>query len=168
MNSRTRVQFRDMICKGVDHHHLRAMLRLRTTDDGKDIERSAEFWFAAAPLLWQSLPICPMCGAIAEEAATYDPSTAAIPESERMEVWISPDGKTVAVPGVKGKVMPDRYAVRGYRKLEAHSMRDIDRIESIRAAQTGNEVFSELNFDAERRKWHEDAPYDADSMTSII
>lgn len=140
---------------------------LRAADDGQTVERTAQFRNRQHGNDWSPLPICPDCGSIAEERSTYDPSLAAIPAAERTLVWLSPDGQRVAVPGNRDAIMPSRYVVAGYRPLEAHSMRDIDRIEQIRAAQTGNDVFSELNFDAERRSWHAERDYDPDSMTEI-
>lgn len=163
LNRRTQIRYRDFICKGDDHHAYRGVVALETSDDGGLIERSASFGTGRE---WSGLPICPICNALAEERATYDPSMAAIPEAERFQAWLSPDGKRVAVPGKRNAQMPERYLVAGYRTIEAQSMRDFDRIEHIRAEQTGNDVVSEMNYSAEERKWHDDAPYDPDSMTT--
>ena len=169
MNRRTRLEHRDFACKGPIHHHFRSAVRLQISDSGSAIERSAEFRPVLQSLSpWSVLPICPFCSSIAEELETYDPNASTIPSGQRMQVWLSPDGSAVAIPGARDRVMPDRYAVRGYRTVELHSMRDIDRIESIRARQTGNEITHEMQFSPERRKWHEEADYDPDSMTSII
>lgn len=168
MSTHTRIQHRDFICKGEEHHRLRMAVRLRVTDDGNVIERSAEFSIrgnrVALGISWTALPFCPNCGAIAEESTTYDPSLSSIPAAERMQVWLSPDGQRVAVPGKRDAIMPSRYLVAGYRTLEAHSLRDIDRIEQIRAAQTGNEVASEMNFSEETRRWNAERPYDEDGL----
>lgn len=167
MTRRTRIQHRDFTCKGESHHQFRAAVRIQISDDGALIERTAEFR-PIGDTAWLNLPLCLECGELAEESSTYDPRAASIPESERMEVWLSPDGQRVAVPGKRDAQMPDRYAVSGYRRIDAHSIRDIDRIESIRARQTGNEITSEMQMSAETRRWNEQAPYDPDSMTSII
>jgi hypothetical protein len=160
---RTQIQFRTLICKSSDHHKFRAAVRLQTSDDGSSIERSAEFRAGRSP--WSPLPICPSCSSLAEEDSTYDPLSASVPESERFLAWLSPDGQRVAVPGKRGAMMPERYRASGYRAIEASSIRDFDRIERIREAQTGNETSSEMNFSAETRRWRMDKPYDPDSMT---
>lgn len=166
-STRTTVQYRDFICKGESHHRFRSAVRLQVADDGNAIERSAQFMPLGADG-WSALPLCISCDGIAEERETYDPSLAAVPEKERFEAWLSPDGQRLAVPGKRGAVMPDRYVAAGYRRVEAHSMRDQDRLDAIRARQTGNEVYSEMNFSHESRRWHEEAPYDSEDMTSNV
>lgn len=172
---RTRIEHQDFICKGDEHHRFRAAVKMSTSDNGDAIERSAEFMVTTADKAsrwygWLTIPMCPVlgCDSIAEESATYDPALATVPAAERMQVWLSPDGRRVSVPGKRDAVMPSRYLAAGYRTIEAHSMRDIDRIEAIRAEQTGNEVFSELNFDESRRRWHQEADYDPEDMSSLI
>lgn len=167
---RTTVQTRDYICKGSDHHRYRGFARLQVTDAGQVSERLAEFRPLGTPsAVWSRLPICPSCSAIAEESATYDPATATVPSSERFVAWLSPDGQRLAVPGRSDATMPDRYRVSGYRPVEAHSVRDFDRLSDIRAAQTGNEIIPEVVcFDEESRRWHDEADYDPDDMTSMI
>lgn len=183
---RTRIQHRDFICKGEAHHAFRAAVRLQVADDGTTVESGAQFkpfssgiavketFPAGATLVtgallpgWTGLPICPTCDSIAEERETYDSSLATVPSTERFTAWLSPDGQRVAVPGRRDALMPSRYVAAGYRPIEAHSMRDLDRIEQVRAAQTGNEVFSEMNFSESTRVWHDERDYDPDSMTEL-
>lgn len=166
MNRRTRIEHRDFICKGEQHHSFRAAVRLQLSDDGTTIEQTAEF-MVVSDTAWLDLPLCLECGDIAEESSTYDPRAAAIPASERMQVWLSPDGQRVAIPGRRDALMPDRYAAAGYRPLEAHSIRDIDRIEQVRSRQTGNSVMSEMQLDEPRRRWNSEKPYDPDSMSEL-
>lgn len=175
---RTRIEHRDFICKSDEHHRFRVSVRLQTADDGQTIEHSADFRpvqrssastrYSAHIDRRSRLPLCPECGSIAEESTTYDPSLATVPAAERMQVWLSPDGRRVSIPGKRDAIMPSRYVASGYRLIEAHSMRDLDRIEAIRAEQTGNEVFSEMQFDRERRQLHEESEVDPDDMTSVI
>lgn len=167
---RTSIRHRDFACKGDAHHEFRAAVKLEVTGDGSGeaAERTAEFMPFGGARSWQRIPICPACHAIAEERSTYDPRLAAVPAGERVKVWLSPDGRRVAVPGSRDAAMRDRYVVAGYREVEAHSMRDIDRIERIRAEQTGNQVVSEMQLSPEQRKWNEDVAYVPDSMTSWV
>lgn len=165
---RTRIRHRDFVCNGADHHVFRAAVKTEIADDGQSVELSAQFQPFGTDH-WSALPVCPfICGHLAEERETYDPSLAAVAESERIEAWLSPDGQRVAIPGKRGARMPERYVTSGYRRVEASSMRDVDRLQAVRARQTDNEVVNEMNWSAETRRWHDEAPYDPDSMTSII
>lgn len=172
---RVRIVHRDFICKGAEHHKFRAAVKVGVVDDGTEVERSAEFLVirnSAAPFqantAWIGLPVCLECGAIAEEASTYNPDTAQVPESERTVAFLSADGTQIAIPGKRDAPMAERYAVAGYRRIEAHSMRDIDRMQAIRERQTGNTVDNEMNYEPESRKWHDEAPYDSEDMSNRI
>jgi hypothetical protein len=170
-STRTRVEHRAFICKGDGHHHFSTAVKLSTKDDGTKLERTAVFLLASAdgrPASWQPLPLCPTCEALSEEESTYNPGMATVPESERFVAFLSPDGKRLAVPGDASKPMREQLHAWGYRKVTAHSMRDMDRLATIREGQTGNTVDPEMNYEPETRQWREDAPYDPDDMTSPI
>jgi hypothetical protein len=120
---------------------------------------------------WLPIPKCPapnclLAGTeITNQSSLSAREFAQVPEHERMQVWLSPDGERVPVPGYRGAKMPERYRRAGYITFEAASLRDLDRIERIRAAQTGNAVYSEVgSFDGASRHAREQANY-TDDMT---
>lgn len=165
-SARATIRHRDFICSSPSHHPFRAAVKTELTDDGSLVDLTTQYQPFGTDH-WSALPLCPApgCGALAEERDSYDPTRAAIPESERVQVWLSADGQRVAVPGRRGAPMPDRYRAAGYQMIEASSMRDIDRIAAIRARQTDNEVTSEMEYAPETRRWHDEKPYDPESMT---
>ena len=90
-----------------------------------------------------------------------------VPEGERFAAWLALDGSYLSVPGDRNAKMPARYEGKAIR-VEGYGLRDLDRFDAIRSAQTGNEVWNELNYNAPERDWHEQGPYDPDDMTKVL
>lgn len=131
-----------------------------------------EFYRSINSTLWLPVPKCPIadCALAGDELADVANARtfAQVPESERLYCWLSTDGERVPIPGYRGAKMPERYKRAGYIAFEASSLRDLDRIERIRARQTGNEVYSEVgNFSAASRKARQRAEYTDDLTVDV-
>lgn len=164
---RTRIRIADFTCFAEDRHEFLLVVRIATSDDGSTAapKHSAEYMNASTGGVgWQPSPICPACGAPAEESGgLLNRSFVSAPAAERLQVWLSPDGQRVAIPGRRDATMPERYKAAGYRTVEAASTRDLARIEEIRGQQVGGVAENEMNFDPETRAWHDDdMSYDED------
>lgn len=150
---RVKTLIREFRCHSTQAHIFKCLVRTRQITDPFSEEISYQLLGTAA---YAPIPICPQCGHSADRLEFYDPQLAAVPESDRFVAWLSPDGKQLSVPGNNSAAMPERYKLAGYIRVEAHSIRDIDRLDSIRARQTGNTVANEINYDPESRK-HRDS-----------
>lgn len=166
---RSRIVVRELLCSSASHHKFRASVRSsREIGASEDSSRviGAEFQ-PLGQAQWSATALCPECSALAYELRFYDPSLATIPENERAAFWLSPDGQRLAVPGRSDAPMPERYVAAGYVRVEAQSMRDLEKFGEIRAAQTGNTVYSEMNYSAEEREWRQHAELDTDSDDAL-
>lgn len=177
--ARTRIEFRQFRCPA--GHEFRAACKsvLRTGT------REYEEWFRAhhtngvltwvIPAVfhnWLPVPKCPYegCQLIGDQLdnPASARSFAQIPESERFYAWLSPDGQRVSVPGYRGAAMPERYRRAGYMVVEAANLAQLDRLEQVRSAQTGNSAYHEMaSFDAPTRAARAEAEY-SDDMTSDV
>lgn len=146
-------------------HAYRLAIKLVRRRDSDEYE---EFYRALNSDHWLPVPKCPApdCLLAGDELsdALSTREFIQVPESERLYVWLSPDGQRVPVPGYRGAKMPERYRRAGYTPFEASNLRDLDRIDRIRAAQTGNTVYNEMNFSAGTRAARQRAEY-SDDMT---
>lgn len=169
--ARTRITHRDYRCRGPLSHAHRFRITHRTNGDAT----TSSFYEALQPgrvhiprsPLPLPIPLCPLCDFLCDDAAEFT-GFVAVPESERFSAWLSPDGERLSVPGNRDASMPKRYVSAGYMRVEARGTRDLDRLDAIRARQTGNDAYNEMNYNPTERQWREDAPYDPDDMTSEI
>lgn len=163
--ARTRIQFRQFRC--LAGHEFRAACKsVRKASS----EKYEEFYRAehtmgvlvnvvVAPFTnWLPVPKCPYFGCTFVGDPLTDPTLstsrefAQIPEAERFYAWLSPDGARIAPPGYRGAPMPDRYKRAGYMVVEASNLAQMDRLEAVRSAQTGNMVYHEMgHFDEPTR-----------------
>lgn len=162
--SRATIRYASMCCAA--GHRYRSAIRQHVAGD----ELSAEFR-AQSTERWLPIAKCPVpdCPQTADEL--IDPAgpheMVDIPAGERFYAWLSPDGQRLSVPGYPGAKMPERYVRAGYIPVEAHSLRDLDRFDQIRARQTGNDVYNEMNHTPASRRVREAADY-TDDMTSDV
>ena len=167
--ARSRITVREFLCSGDAHHRIRFSVRstreIAATEDSS--RHAGATYQPLGSSRWSATPVCPECSALAFELRFYDPSLAQIPASERTTFWLSADGQRLAVPGRNDALMPERYVAAGYRKVEAASLRDLERFSEIRAAQTGNTVYSEMNYSAAEREWHDSAELETDSEEAL-
>lgn len=157
------VSVRQFICRGPSPHRFTALVRTSSALlSGERLPTSSSYQPLGRPAsIWQPLPICPTpsCGFLAEQLEFYSPITSAIPESERFVAFISPDGTRICPPGRNDAPMPPRYVRAGYTRFVASSIHDLDRVEQLRSAMTGNDVMSEMHYsEAERARRRESEP----------
>lgn len=160
--ARTHIAYRDFICPA--QHAFKCAVATRFIDaDHCEIYYQPLGIYAELPI-----PKCPApgCTLIGEESAQAARSMAQVPAEERFQAWLSPDGSKVAVPMYRGREMPMRYKNAGYITVEAANIRDLDRLDRIRSAQTGNDAYNEMNYSPAQRREHEEADY-SESETSI-
>lgn len=163
MSTRTRLSYRDFVCPA--GHTFKCAVASRLTDS----DRVELFYQPIGMYAELPIPKCPRanCTLIGEEEGNSGRSYMQVPSEERFEAWLSPDGQWLSVPTEKGREMPQRYKNAGYIKVEATNIRDLDRFDSIRARQTGNEVWNEMNYSPGARREHEELDY-TDDPTSIV
>jgi hypothetical protein len=162
--ARMRIVLRDFICQ-FDKSH-RTQFAIRTTHEVNLNSRTpmgAEFKPVSGPhsSRWWPIPLC-QCGSLCTELELYNPGLVSVPQSERAMFWLSPDGQRLAVPGNNAASMPERYRRAGYLQVTAASFSDLDRFDSIRAAQTGNDVANEMNYDSATRTYRRETTPDFD------
>lgn len=174
--ARTRIEFRQFKC--ADGHEFRAACKsvlIVGTDQYEEFYKAVHtngVLVNVVPVAfhWLPVPKCPYEGCQLIGDLLTDPtasrSAAQVPESERFYAWLSPDGERVAVPGYRGAKMPERYRRAGYMVVEAANLPQLQRLEQVRARQTGNSTYHEMSsFDAATRAARERAEY-SDDMTS--
>jgi hypothetical protein len=166
---RSRVQFVTMICSGqpAHSHRFKRLLQSGLTDDGS----FGSVYYQTAPDQWSPFVICPSadCNSFMDEER-YASTSAQVRESDRYVAFISADGKRIAPPGLKDGPGFEQCRARrlalGYRMVEAKNFRDLDKFDAIRAEQTGNHVYHEMNFDPATRQFREDdESYDDTDMS---
>lgn len=162
MSVRTRIRYVDYTCPA--GHQFKCVVASRIID----ADHYEEFYQPVGLYVELPVPKCPAqdCNFIGETDAAAARAFMVVPAEERFEAWLSPDGEKLAVPPIKGRDMPERYRRAGYIKVEAMNMRDQDRFDRIRARQTGNDVWSEMNYSPASRNEHEQLDYNEDP-TSI-
>lgn len=161
---RTRVAIREFICQ-TGGHKLKFVVRAQEeiSSSGR-VPKSAEFKSLESRIGrtdWFPIPVC-HCGSICDELEFYNPGLLSVPASERAMFWLSPDGQRLAVPGKNTASMPERYRRAGYVEVHAASFQDLDRFDSIRARQTGNDVANEMNYDKSTREFRREVTPDFD------
>lgn len=169
--SHTHISLRTFICRGPSSHRFSALVRSSTElRMGETIPRTASFQ-PIGTSVWLPAPICqsPHCGFLSVQQELYDPKAAAIPEQDRFVAWLSPDGTKIRVPGRNDASMAPRYVRAGYTRVVGSSLQDLDRFDSIRAAETGNDVSNEMNYsEPERLHRREYSPdHDAENVAKI-
>lgn len=167
--ARTRIEFRQFRCPA--GHEFRAACKavLRTgTDEFELFYRTVT---DSGVVHWLPVPKCPQSSCTLLGDPVSDPTSSVavfvqIPETERFYAWLSPDGERVSVPGYRGAEMPERYRRAGYMVVEASNLAQLDRLEQVRAQQTGNSAYHEMaSFDAPTRAARARAEY-SDDMTA--
>lgn len=160
MSARSQIKYQSFRCP--DGHEFRLLVISR-----READDQFELWYQLAGDHLLPVPKCPVenCLLIGDELGEGARSYAQVPESERFEAWLSPDGQLLSVPGEKGKPMPERYRRAGYQRVQASNIRDLDRFDRIRARQTGNDAYNEMNYNPAQRREREEAEY-SDDMTS--
>lgn len=180
--ARTRIQFRQFRCPA--GHEFRAACRSVRKASSEEYEEfyrtNRQYDYVHGKEVrpdgppdhkWLPVPKCPQEGCPLIGDPLTDPTTstfrefAQIPEAERFYAWLSPDGTRVAPPGYRGAPMPERYKRAGYMVVEASNLAQLDRLEAVRSAQTGNMAYNEMgHFDEPTRQARERAEY-SDDMT---
>jgi hypothetical protein len=163
MSRQTRIRYTDFICPAGHSFRAAESISYRAESHLELLYRTD-----AGPQ-WLPIPKCPTAGCplVGEERSTVLRSGfAQVPESERFECWVGPAGE-VSVPGAKGKPMPERYRRAGYTLVEAHSVRDIDKLDRMRARQTGNDAYHEMNYGPAARREREQADYNDDMRSEV-
>ncbi len=160
--ARTRIQYLQFICGAGHQFSMPCKQRVRV-DKPDEVEQV----YQRGEGNWLPVPKCPVddCPLIGEPIP--DPAStrsfAQVPESERFQAWLSPDGERVAVPGYRGAKMPERYRRAGYMTVEASNLTQLQRLEQVRAAQTGNSAYHEMSsFDSASRAARAQAEYSDD------
>lgn len=162
-----RIMFVNMVCSGPSHHPRRLKKRVifGSADDGS----FGSAYYLVAPDIWSPAPVCDKCDSFLDEERFLSTSVQ-VRESDRAVFFVSSDGQRVAVPGVRdGRGFEESKARRlsqGYTVVEPKTMRDIDRLDRIRAAQTGNDAYNEMNYNAGTREVRQSSDeYDDTDMT---
>jgi hypothetical protein len=166
MEQRTHIEVQEFRCR--NGHVWRAAHRVIRYPNQSDEEYYSTFR-AVGTSHWLPLPKCPIIGCTlsgAHATALDHYEFAQVPESERLQVWLSPDGARVSVPGYRGAQMPERYRRAGYVTFDANSLADFDRLDRARARQTGNEVYNEVtSYDRAARRTRQQAEYSEELTT---
>lgn len=138
-----------------------------------DSERfRAEFWLQNGTS--SSTFTCPSCGDVIEaKPFRLKPvRNAVVPEKDRMVVYMHPKEERVYVPGVSpivsGRPMPDHLARAGYNEFHVDTIQDMDKVDRVRAHQTGHETFNEMNFDPVNRDIRRNTPESDDPTRDIV
>jgi hypothetical protein len=167
MEQRTHIEFRPFRCPA-GHEFAATCKRITRADLEPDV-----LYRSAGLSAWLPVPKCPRAGCGFSGEPVRDPRSSRaphaamqVPESERLQVWLSPDGARVSVPGYRGAQMPERYRRAGYVTFDAYSLADFDRLDRARARQTGNEVYNEVtSYDRAARRTRQQAEYSEELTT---
>ena len=71
---------------------------------------------------------------------------------DKLVVFMSPDGSKVRIPPFIDRPMSKAYKDRGYKRVEVDSIRGVEEVERLRAAEAGREQWSDtLHLDEHSR-----------------
>ena len=77
---------------------------------------------------WPDLPLHGDGGELVILWHSASSHSATVHPSERTVVWQAPDGK-ISYPPRNDSIMPQRYADRGFKRVEFEHLRDVERFE---------------------------------------